>query len=68
MIGMSGVGKTSLFQKFIQGTLKKDIGPTIGLEYSAKELEIKQNNTLYKIRAKVWDTAGQERYKAVTSV
>ena len=62
IIGDSTVGKTSILNKFANGTFNANYLATVGLDNITKDETIDGKN----IRIKIWDTAGQERYKALT--
>jgi small GTP-binding protein len=68
VVGDTAVGKTTMVATLNDSHYCR-IEPTIGVEYSAKELEVAlpQNHGLKgaKLKVKVWDTAGQERYRAL---
>lgn len=57
-IGDSGVGKTSLIQMFEHSRFTENFKPTIGADFSNKEINI--DNKVVTLQ--IWDTAGQERY------
>lgn len=63
IVGDSGVGKSSILNRYTKDVFNFDMKATIGVEFNTK------NVTVYdkiNIRAQIWDTAGQERYRAVT--
>lgn len=65
MCGNSGVGKTSIISKYINGTLPdKVVVPTISVELCTKIITLR-NGT--QIKAQIWDTAGQEKYQSLSS-
>ena len=57
-IGDSGVGKTSLIQMFEHSRFTENFKPTIGADFSNKEISIDGK----VVTLQIWDTAGQERY------
>ncbi|CAD8095500.1 unnamed protein product [Paramecium sonneborni] len=61
LLGSSAVGKSQILLKFTKDQFNLSTNTTIGVEFSAKVLEIDNK----KIRIQVWDTAGQEKYKAI---
>jgi len=61
IVGDSGVGKSNIFTRFIQDEFNMDSKATIGVEFSAKNISVKNK----VIKAQVWDTAGQERFRAL---
>eukprot|EP00041_Stephanoeca_diplocostata_P039707 m.1637536 g.1637536 ORF g.1637536 m.1637536 type:complete len:199 (+) comp25929_c0_seq1:363-959(+) len=63
VIGNSGVGKSSLLLRFINDTFDEDQGPTIGVDFKSKVLEVDGN----KVKLTIWDTAGQERFRTLTA-
>ena len=62
IIGESGVGKSNILLQYIQGKFNTEYQTTIGVEFGAKNVKIKDK--FYRIQ--VWDTAGQECYKSIT--
>ncbi|KPM04278.1 Ras-like protein 5 [Sarcoptes scabiei] len=62
LLGDSGVGKSSIVQRFVHNTFTSCNENTIGASFVTKTLFIQ--NEKYKLN--IWDTAGQERYKALT--
>lgn len=60
-IGDSGVGKTSLIQMFEHSRFTENFKPTIGADFSNKEISIQGK----VVTLQIWDTAGQERYQSL---
>jgi len=58
VIGNGRVGKTSLIQKFTQGSFQEDYIRTIGAQFSIYDQEIDGD----KIRLLFWDIAGQDEF------
>jgi len=58
VIGNGRVGKTSLIQKFTQGSFQEDYIKTIGAQFSIYDKEIEGD----KIRLLFWDIAGQDEF------
>jgi small GTP-binding protein len=58
VIGDGSVGKTSLIQKFTQGTFQTDYIKTIGAQLTNYKTEIDE----YKIELIFWDIAGQDDF------
>jgi len=61
LIGDSGVGKSSLVQRFVHDTFNPNLESTIGASFMTKTL-IHDSRTF---KFQIWDTAGQERYRAL---
>ena len=62
VIGDTSVGKSCVVQRFMEGEFNEDQENTIGVEFGAREIKIK--NTTVKLQ--IWDTAGQEAFKSIT--
>lgn len=60
-LGDSGVGKTSLVQRYVYDSLSSDFGQTLGAILHAKTM--KYGGDLYKLI--VWDLGGQEYFSAL---
>ena len=60
----TGVGKTSILNRFSNGKFESKLISTIGFGMSSKVMTLK-NGT--KIRLKLIDTAGQENYQALSA-
>jgi len=63
LIGSSGVGKSSISNKFVKQEFITDTISTIGVDLKIKT--IKYKDKLFKCQ--LWDTAGHERFKSITS-
>ena len=61
-LGDSGVGKSSIIMRYTNGTFDEKILSTIGLEFTFKEVTLKDG---VKIKIKFIDTAGQEKYRSL---
>ena len=62
-LGDSGVGKTSIINKYITGNYLDNVTSTLGVNFSYKKLII---NKTVKITLKLIDTCGQEKYRALS--
>ena len=63
IIGNSGVGKTSLLQRFIFNTFNENLLSTIGLNSTDKIITLENGK---KINLKLFDTAGQEKFRSIS--
>lgn len=62
VMGNSGVGKTSLLQRYTQNKFdSKNTTSTSGAFFVTKKVHV---NGL-KVRLQLWDTAGQERFRSM---
>lgn len=60
IVGDSGSGKTSLLNRYVNGTFDNSIPTTIGVEFSHKNIN-RETKLVF------WDTAGQERFQSLMS-
>ena len=58
LLGDSGSGKSSLLYRIADNSFKKNLKPTLALEFATRSKEVDGKI----IKAQFWDTAGQERY------
>lgn len=63
LIGDSGIGKTSLINRYVKNEFSEKHLCTIGVDFMMKTLEVNDVN----IKLQVWDTAGMERYRQITT-
>ena len=63
LLGDSGVGKTSIFHRYVKKQFEENKTATVGADILTKEITYK--NESYKIH--IFDTAGQERFRSITS-
>jgi small GTP-binding protein len=61
VIGSSGVGKTAILKRLVDGTFTNENQTTIGVEFLAMTLEVEG----VRLRLQIWDTAGQERFRSI---
>ena len=64
LLGNSGVGKTSIINRYIYNKFDQNSETTLGSTYFTKEIE--KDNILYKLN--LWDTTGQEKYHSITNL
>eukprot|EP01117_Protostelium_nocturnum_P006075 TRINITY_DN2186_c0_g1_i1.p1 TRINITY_DN2186_c0_g1~~TRINITY_DN2186_c0_g1_i1.p1 ORF type:complete len:220 (-),score=74.80 TRINITY_DN2186_c0_g1_i1:66-725(-) len=62
VVGDSGVGKTNVAGKFVNGEFNSDTKATICVEFTHSEVTLKDGTN---IKIQIWDTAGQERFRAL---
>ena len=61
-LGDSGVGKTSIINRYTKDCFDENSASTLGMSFSFKEIVF---NNKDKIKLKFVDTAGQEKYKSL---
>ncbi|EAX88045.1 small GTP-binding protein, putative [Trichomonas vaginalis G3] len=62
VVGSSGVGKTSIVERLINGKFDNDQISTTGADYSHYTTIVNEK----QVKLQIWDTAGQERYRAIS--
>ena len=65
LVGESGVGKTSIMNRFLKDNFKENIIPTSSAYYAEKTIKLEK----YKgktLQFGIWDTVGQEKYRSLT--
>src|SRR5579872_3661346 len=62
VVGESGVGKSALLLRFIDGSYKETFASTIGVDFQTRTVECNGKS----VKLQLWDTAGQERFRTVT--
>jgi len=63
LIGDIQVGKTSIFNQFIEQKFQKQYGATLSVDFKVKSIFIDENTVA---DLQVWDTCGEERFKTIT--
>ncbi|CAG9332337.1 unnamed protein product [Blepharisma stoltei] len=61
ILGDSGVGKTSLLNRFVETKFTQLYRATIGADFLMKEIEVEGQT----VNLQLWDTAGQERFQSL---
>jgi len=61
VIGCSGVGKTSIVRRLVDGKFMKGTQSTVGIEYFTHITAIEGRT----VKMMIWDTAGQERFYTI---
>jgi small GTP-binding protein len=61
VIGSSGVGKTALVKRLVEGQFSNEGNSTIGVEYLTAVIEIDGQ----AVKLQLWDTAGQEKFRSI---
>eukprot|EP01114_Cavostelium_apophysatum_P004817 TRINITY_DN1520_c0_g1_i1.p1 TRINITY_DN1520_c0_g1~~TRINITY_DN1520_c0_g1_i1.p1 ORF type:complete len:297 (+),score=76.99 TRINITY_DN1520_c0_g1_i1:229-1119(+) len=63
VVGDIGTGKTSLIQRYTNGTFDRGYKATIGVDFCLKEIQWNRSTT---VSVQLWDIAGQERFANLT--
>lgn len=62
LIGSSGVGKSSILERYANNNFYSYFITTIGVDYKFKNVIIDN----YNVKLQLWDTASQERFRCIT--
>lgn len=62
LLGNSGVGKSSLVNRYINKRFSESTEVTVGVGYHHEKMKLQDGSTL---NLDIWDTGGQERYRAL---
>lgn len=63
LIGNSGVGKTSIINRYVEKIYTENFISTIGVDFKIKTISVDDN----LVKLQIWDTAGQERFRSITT-
>ncbi|TKR92292.1 hypothetical protein L596_006975 [Steinernema carpocapsae] len=63
ILGDSGVGKSSLLDRYVNHRFSQNFKTTIGMDFFTKQLYVSKR----KVTVQLWDTAGQERFQSLGS-
>lgn len=61
ILGDSGVGKTSLMNRYVRNKFSQQYKATIGADFLTKDIEVDGRI----VTMQIWDTAGQERFQSL---
>ena len=67
LLGESGVGKTCIIARFINGSFESNIMSTTGASYAGKTMIFEEFGGQC-VKFEIWDTAGQEKYRSLTKI
>ncbi|GAX12898.1 Ras-related protein Rab-7A [Fistulifera solaris] len=66
ILGDSGVGKTSLLNRYSTGTFTGQYKATIGADFLTKQVVVTDwTGQRHVVQLQLWDTAGQERFQSL---
>ena len=66
LLGESGVGKSSIIDRYTQNIFKSQRLLTSGANFVTKTIILEDENK--SIKFEIWDTAGQEKYRSLAKV
>ncbi len=62
ILGESKVGKSSILNRFTEGSYSENLPPTLGIDYKI----VRHKVAGMEGKLQIWDTAGQERFRSIT--
>jgi small GTP-binding protein len=62
ILGSPGVGKSSIINRFIEGTFSPQAKPTMGASFYTHVCSVGDS----AITLQIWDTAGQDRFRSIS--
>jgi small GTP-binding protein len=62
VLGSSGVGKSAIVRRLVDGTFTAESQSTVGVEFKPFIIPVDGQS----VKLQIWDTAGQERFKSVS--
>ena len=65
LIGESGVGKTSIINRYISNTFNPEEESSNSSQYYQKKISLKD---LRSLNLDIWDTAGKEKFRSLTRI
>lgn len=65
VVGPSGVGKTSIGNRFVKDEFSIKVTATLGAAFLEKTFEYVPGKIL---KMQIWDTAGQEKYRSIAKI
>ena len=63
VVGASGVGKSAIVQRLVEGTFREEGQSTVGVEFKSFSCQTQDGQN---VKLQIWDTAGQERFRSVS--
>jgi small GTP-binding protein len=68
LLGDGKVGKTSLVNRYLGKGFRSDYLPTLGSDFTSKEIHLETEHGLKEIRFQIWDLAGQPSFGQIRRV
>ena len=65
VVGPSGVGKTSISNRFIKDQFSIKVTATMGAAFQERAFQYENGKFL---KMQIWDTAGQEKYRSIGKI
>ena len=66
LVGNKQVGKTSISNRYVEGTFSEDYKTSTEVKYKRKNVAIAGTQNIAQLH--IWDTLGQERFKALAPI
>lgn len=65
VIGDSGVGKTSLINRFTDDSFSESFTRSIGIDFKNRTLQVEAEGESKRVRLQVWDTEAEDRFRDI---
>lgn len=65
VVGDPSVGKTSLIRRYSNKKFDESYLPTIGADFTIKQIDIEENNNIKQIILTVWDMGGHKGFERI---
>ncbi len=65
VVGDPSVGKTSLIRRYANKKFEESYLPTIGADFTIKQIDIKEDNAVKQIMLQIWDMGGQRMFERI---
>ncbi len=67
VLGAAGAGKTAFMNNYLGQPFHDTDGPTIGVEFGTKLLNVNDDRLEDRIKLTIWNTSGQERFHSIVA-
>ncbi|MDD1777123.1 MAG: GTP-binding protein [Candidatus Helarchaeota archaeon] len=65
VVGDPSVGKTSLIRRYANKKFEDSYLPTIGADFTIKQIDLKEGNAIKQIMLQIWDMGGQRMFERI---
>jgi small GTP-binding protein len=65
VVGDPSVGKTSLIRRYANKKFEESYLPTIGADFTIKQIDLKQDKATKQIMLQIWDMGGQRLFERI---
>lgn len=65
VVGDPSVGKTSLIRRYANKKFEESYLPTIGADFTIKQIDLKEGKATKQIMLQIWDMGGHDRFQRI---